>query len=141
MNTILSKPYRSIWLAIPVIMGLAIVGINSVIDFQLHDTYLVFTPIHLGVWLSIILGGLGFLYWLVRKRKLVHWMTAIHVVITVLSFTLIMATGLASPKGGGFGTIGTFNQLVLVAALLAVAAQLLFLGNLVVSSVKGRGAE
>jgi peptidoglycan/LPS O-acetylase OafA/YrhL len=137
MNTILSKPYRPIWLAIPIIMGLAIVGINSAIGLQLHGTYLVITPIHLGVWLSIILGALGFLYWLVRKRKLVHWMTAIHVAITVLSFTLIMAMGLASSKGSGFGATGTFNQVV----LFVVAAQLLFLGNLVVSSVKGRGAE
>jgi len=134
MNTILNKPYRPIWLAILVIMCLAIAGINSAIGLQLHDTYLVITPIHLGVWLSIILGALGFLYWLVRKRKLVHWMTAIHVAITVLSFTLIMAMGLAFP-------VVAFNQAMLAVLLLVVVAQVLFLGNLVVSLVKGRGAE
>lgn len=140
MNQILNKPYKPIWITIPLILGLSIIGINSAIDIQMHDTYFVIASIHIGILFSIILGIIGFLYWLTRSKRLVKWMTAIHVTSTIVTFVLIVLTGLIFKKviESDFGIFRTVNQIVLVITLIAILSQLIFATNLVVGLIRNQ---
>jgi heme/copper-type cytochrome/quinol oxidase subunit 1 len=140
MNQILNKPYKPIWITIPLILVLSIIGINSAIDIQMHDTYFVIASIHIGILFSIILGIIGFLYWLARSKRLVKWMTAIHVTSTIVTFVVIVLTGLIFKKviESDFEIFRTVNQIVLVITLIAILSQLIFVTNLFVGLIRNQ---
>lgn len=135
MNQILRKPYKSLWLAVPMILGLSIIGFDRTIDIQMYDTYFVISSIHIGIFFSIILGIIGFIYWLIRNKRLVNWMTAFHVLATISTLVLVVLTGLLFKKAiqGDFETFGTVNQIMFAIILMAILSQLVFVTNLVLS--------
>ena len=96
MKQIWDKPYQYIWLAIPLILGLSLFGLNAYIDLQFHDTYLVFALFQIGLLISIVLGAIGFIYWTIRHVKLINWMTLIHVLSTMTTFALYLMIGILS---------------------------------------------
>jgi heme/copper-type cytochrome/quinol oxidase subunit 1 len=140
MNQILNKPYKSIWWSIPIVLGLSIIGFNSAIDFEMHDTYLVISSIHIGILFSILLGIIGLMYWLIRKKRLVDWMTAIHVTSTIIIFVLIVLTGLIFKKviESDFKIFRTVNQIMFIIILIAMLSQLVFIANLLFSLIKNK---
>lgn len=135
MNSIVHRPYKIFWYSIPVLIGLSIIGLNKTVDIQLHDTYFVIDLFHIGILFSIFLGIIGFIYWLMNNKRLVHWMTAIHVGITISTFVLIVFTGLIFKRiiEGDFETFKTVNLIMFVLILTAVLSQLIFMANLVLS--------
>lgn len=140
MNQILTKPYKTIWCSIPLILGLSIIGYNRTIDLQLHDVYFVIASMQIGVLFSIILGIIGFVYWLFRNKKLVNWMTLVHVIITISIFGLIVLTGLVFRQvvSGDFISFRTVNQFLITIILIALFSQLIFLINLVFSLIRNK---
>lgn len=140
MNQILNKPYKSIWWSIPIVLGLSIIGFDSAIDIQMHDTYFVIASIYIGIMFSILLGLIGLIYWLIRKKRLVDWMTAIHVISTILIFVLIVLTGLIFQKTieGDFDTFRTVNQILFVVILIALISQLIFITNLTFGLIRNK---
>ncbi len=139
MDSTINKPYKAIWYSILFLFGLSIIGWNNTIDIQLHDTYFVIASIHIGVLFSIYLGVIGLIYWLIRKKKLVDWMTVIHVVITISTFALII-TGLIFQKiiEGDFETFRTVNQILFVVILIALLSQLIFITNLTFGLIRNK---
>lgn len=140
MNRILNKPYKTIWLANPLILGLSIIGFNSAIDIQIHDTYFVIASIYIGILFSITLGIIGFIYWLVRHKKLINWMTLSHVIITISTSALFVITGLAFKKviETDFDRFRTVNQILVAIILIAILSQLIFIMNLVLSLIRNK---
>jgi hypothetical protein len=61
MNLILNKPYKLIWLTIPLILGLTLIGFNKTLDIQMHDTYVVIDLLSIGSLFLIILVVTGLL--------------------------------------------------------------------------------
>lgn len=140
MNRILNKPYQSIWGTIPLILGLSMIGINSAIDLQLHDTYFVIASIHIGILFSFILGIIGSIYWLIRHKKLINWMTLFHVMSTISTFVLIIITGLVYKEaiGGDFDTFRIVKQILVTLILIALFSQVIFMTNLVLSLISNK---
>jgi heme/copper-type cytochrome/quinol oxidase subunit 1 len=140
MDSIINKPYKAIWYSILFLFGLSIIGWNNTIDIQLHDTYFVIASIHIGILFSIYLGVIGIIYWLIRKKQLVDWMTVIHVVITISTFALIIITGLIFQKiiEGDFETFRTVNQILFVVILIALLSQLIFIINLTFGLIRNK---
>lgn len=140
MNKILNNPHKSIWLTIPVIIALSMTGFNSTIDIQLHDTYFVVASIHFGIFLSIILGIIGFIYWLIRNKILVNWMTAIHVFTTISAFVLVVATELIFKDviQGDVEAFRTVNLIVFAVMIIAFLSQFIFITNLVFSLMRNQ---
>jgi heme/copper-type cytochrome/quinol oxidase subunit 1 len=138
MESIINKPYKAIWYSILFLFGLSIIGWDNTTDIQLHDTYIVISSIHIGVLFSIYLGIIGIIYRLIRKKKLVDWMTVIHVVITILTFALIIIKGLIFQKiiEGDFETYRTVNKVLFVVILIALLSQLIFITNLIFGSIR-----
>jgi heme/copper-type cytochrome/quinol oxidase subunit 1 len=140
MNLIHNKPYNPIWIAIPPLIGLAILGSNSGIDLQLDDTYFVIALTHIGIFFSIVLGIIGFLYWLTTNKKLINWMTGLHVSVTISTFFLFMIAGLIFKKliGIDFGKFREINQILLVTILIMVLSQLIFIINLLINLIRNK---
>ena len=138
MNSIVIKPYKPILYSILFFIGFSIIGINSTIDIQLHDTYFVIASFHIGIVFSIFSGLIGFIYWLTRKIRLVNWMTAFHVVTTILTFVLIILTSLIFKRviEENFHAYLILNQIIFVLILTAILSQIIFMVNLVYSLIK-----
>lgn len=77
------KPYQVLWLSIPVFLALTLLSNADTLDLQLHDTYLIFTPFHFGLFTGLFVALLGAIYWLLRHKKLIRWMTTTHLVLTL----------------------------------------------------------
>ena len=106
----------------------------------MHDTYFVIASIHIGLLFSVLLGIIGLIYWLIRNKRLVNWMTAIHVTSTILTFALIILTGLIFKKviESDFETFRTINQILFAIILYAFLSQLIFITNLILSLIKSK---
>ena len=140
MNQILNKPYKLIWWSMTIILGLSIIRYNDAIDIQIHDTYIVIALIQIGLLFSMILGIIGLVYWLVRHKKLVSWMTAIHVIVTVLTFIFIVLRVLMPHffLEGHFDIVRAINQIIFIVILIAILTQFVFLTNLIFSLIRNK---
>lgn len=98
MNIILNKPYLPIWLAMPFVLALSVIGPNRSLEIRFHDSYLIIPSLHVGILLSLMLGLIGAVYWLFRKKRLVKWITFIHVICTLLAFLLFVLIELTLKK-------------------------------------------
>ncbi len=138
MNTIKNRPYIPIFATILLILVLAMFNSKDFIDIQLHDMYLVITPIHLSILLSIYLGIVGIVYWLLREKKLVPWMTILHVTCTILVCVFFQIFSLKSNNfiEVDFITSRIMNQILMVVILTSFLSQVIFAMNIFVSLIK-----
>lgn len=131
MKQILNKPYQAIWWSIPIILGLSLLGFKNTIDLQMHDTYFVVSYVHIRILIAVVLGITGFVYWLVRKKRLTNWMTFLHVAITISTLALILIVNLVfQVNEGDLETFKKVNPILLVLVLMALSSQLIFMANL-----------
>jgi heme/copper-type cytochrome/quinol oxidase subunit 1 len=138
MDLLVSKPHKQIWYSIPMIIVLSIIRVNNTIDIQLHDTYLVIKSLHIGFLFSVILGIIGLVYWVMKEKKLVNWMTRFHVAATIFVFCIIMVTGIIFQDviEGNLGVFRLMNQFLFVVILIGIISQLVFVVNLFLGLIK-----
>lgn len=135
MQYIYQKPHQSIWLATGLLLLLSVYGIGRVLDVQLHDTYAIFDTAHLGLGFAALLATTGLIYWLLRDRRLVGWMTAVHVVTTVAAFVaIVLACLLSNPE-----TVIAIppGAALVLAVLVFYLSQGLFVTNALVGLLRG----
>ena len=139
--TLIDNPHKILWFAVPAVLALSAMGLRKAIDLQLHDTYLVVGVPHFGVILSLLLVLAGGGYWLVGQQDLVPWLTATHVVFTVLACITILVTGLLYQPGAtqDFRSFQAVNRAVLWLLVVAAGSQLLFITNVAWTFLRVRG--
>ncbi|MFM9948127.1 MAG: hypothetical protein ACKV1O_09330 [Saprospiraceae bacterium] len=134
------KPHLVLWLSIPILLALTLLSDAATLDLQLHDTYIIFTPFHFMLLVSFIVALLGGIYWMLRHKKLVKWMTITHLLLTLAGIVLVSISVVAPhvfmPEA--VDGRGSFNQqgasmLIVMAMLVLVLVQLLFLVNVVMA--------
>lgn len=137
MFSISQKPHVMMWVGAIAMLVLGIFRMNVGLDIQMHDTYIVTNYLHIGIILSVLLGILGVGYWMVRKVSLIRWMSLGHIVITTLTFLLIMVgvlgIGYVSYEYSYSIKIGSIPLLLTV---LTIIFQLIYLLNLIVSTYR-----
>lgn len=143
MQTLLNTPHKLTWATILLISIITILAPSKTVDIQMHDTYIVMALLHLGIAFSIILGFIGGVYWLFRKKKLIQWMTFTHLGITLFSFLSISIIALfyqnfARSNPDFFRII---NQLLLTLIPIVLFIQILFLINLIISSIRNKAKQ
>lgn len=136
-NWISTKPYKIFWGVLPIVVIIGFVISRNSIDLQMHDTYFVIgvctIALYSGVWFSIV----GLLYFLFSDRKLIHWMSALHVVCSILAFLIIVVV--ADSRGMAHIDVYNFEESrkimkVAIGSMIAfVIAQTLFFLNLIQS--------
>lgn len=135
MKKITEAPHFLFWILIPIILIIGLLKPDKTLDINIHDTYIVIALLHLAVLISIIFGILGLGYWVVIKlnRRLVNWLTVIHLIITVIGFCLILLIPFFLPESNQGITSLYFDAQVTItlSALAAVCVQLLYPINII----------
>jgi len=116
-----------IWLAVLLLP-------TEAIDIQFHDTYIVIAYYHWAMLFTIILGGIGFLYWLFREKQMIHWMTIFHTIITIIPIVSFFIW-YGFPETDNFSNyieVETFGKFISfwVLSLLFLLGQIFFIINL-----------
>lgn len=79
----LPTPHKAIWSLIPVFLIIGFIFRRCTLDIMYHDTFFVFAAYHLSISFSVVLLLIGIVYWLNRHKKLIFWMTFIHLGWTI----------------------------------------------------------
>ncbi len=135
MTKFTKSPHIVFWILIPIILLTGFLKPDKTLDINVHDTYFVIGLISLAVLISIIFGILGLGYWVVikLKRRLVNWLTIIHLIITVISFCLILFIPFfLSDSNQDFGS----NLTMTLSTLAAVCVQLLYPVNIITAFIR-----
>ena len=90
-NMLINAPYKILWMTVPVLIVMGLFQINNEADLQIYDTYIVISAIKLAVLFSILMILNGVVYWLVRSRALIRWMTIYQVVSAIGMIVFLMA--------------------------------------------------
>lgn len=149
LRSIANKPHWFLLLLIPVILLLVLTKVGSTVDVQLHDTYLVIAPLHLGLFLSSFICGLSGCYWLVRKKKLINWITVTHVIATGIGFFIITVLALTPKVQSSLSGVNYFSsdyyQTILVALslviLIGLFSQVMFVANLTIGVIRSKSKQ
>ena len=140
MRSLIHQPHSVLWLAVPVLLGLSLLGLQRTMDLQLHDTYFVLTLPSVGLVLISWVGLLGLGYWLMRRYPLISWLTGIHVVLTLLACVALLLVGLFFAGLISSGSFAAVNKVAGILLLIVVGSQFLYLANLLQGLVRGRPA-
>ncbi len=127
---IYSKPYKSFWISVPIIIILSVIGHENLLDIQLHDTYFVISALYIGLTLSILSGTIGIIYYVARHLKLINWITVLHVSVTLLAFTVMMIDVVLMKNYIGRSGSLTINNVIVSLFLLGLGVQPLFIMNI-----------
>ncbi len=129
-----NKPHQLFW-GSTLLIWLAVWLLPAeAIDIQLHDTYWVIPYYHLAIPITVLLMGIGLLYWCFRKKGLIQWITIFHILTTVLPiWVLFIKCGFPKEDGVGDYIEGdTISRSLpyLILLLLFILGQILFVLNL-----------
>ena len=112
------------------------------VDIQLHDTYLVVGVFHIYIVAFILLGLLSLIYWFCRKMILFNHLTRIHVVVSIVSLIVILATIMIFVNNQhifnsrDFEDIYNINRIGFMATASFILVQFILVGNILFSLLK-----
>ena len=141
LPSVAKKPYLYFWTVAGIILLTGAVNQlqdpDGVIDINLHETYYVIGHI----WFTVLFTSLfvygGFLYWGLRRVKLVKLLTRLHTIISVggvvIYWPVVKLLGLTDSLFSDRATVGAA---VIVSAVLLV--QSLFILNILIAPFRGK---
>lgn len=83
----IKKPFQPIWYLTFLVLIVILLNRSNSLDVQFFDTYYVLDSISIGIGLILFLSMSGFMYWFLRDKKLIRWMTSLHLIVSI-GFTL-----------------------------------------------------
>jgi heme/copper-type cytochrome/quinol oxidase subunit 1 len=131
MKNLIKKPYQILWLFIPILIIVSLFQDSSPIDLQFHNSYLVILPFHFSIFWGIILGVFGGLYWIVRRKALISWLTRLHLGVTLTGILVIYMISFF-PSNGLFLQYRSVYFFIFFTAFFWLIAQVLFVIHLLV---------
>jgi len=147
MNLYATAPHSSFWQLTAFLLLFSIINIDGVIDIQIHDTYYVIALSHITLLASIFTGFIGFIYWLLRHKTMIAWITWTHFIGTFLSIFVFIFGNFylnISAKKKYIEQVYEFKRkttnniedIIILSIFVLVAFQILLLINIVFSLVK-----
>lgn len=134
-----NKPHLLFFGNIPLLWLITVVLPVKVIDIQWHDTYFVIPFYHLVIPVSIILGGIGLLYWLFSEKLMIKWMTVFHTLTTILPIlAFFIINGFSSEEEADYIAADMISRSkpYFILLLLFLFGQILFVLNLLIALFK-----
>lgn len=126
---LLKTPHLIFWVFIPVIILIGFLGKQKMMVVNVYSSYFVFECFNVSVFISFLLGGLGVLYYIIRKKNIVFnpVQLVIHTVFTILATTVFLIFAILSESNLIDGV--TMNHFLLTLALLITVFQLFFVAK------------
>ena len=134
-----NQPHLLFFGSIPLLWLLTLILPMKVIDMQSHDTYWVIAFYHLAIPISIILGGIGLLYWLFSEKRMIKWITVFHSLITILPiFAFFIIHGFSDVDEADYIAADMLSRSkpYFITLLLLLFGQILFVLNLLIALFK-----
>ena len=140
MHILTEKPYLIFWGSIPILMLVGILYGDSVLYFNVHDTYFVIAYLHVALLIAVFFGILGIGYWMVHRtnRKLSKWLSMVHLVLTLGGLIALFGVPnllddrTAASPFPVFDQLERQNLMVMGITILLLVGQLLYLVNLTI---------
>ncbi|WP_223033077.1 hypothetical protein [Hanstruepera marina] len=125
------KPHLYFWISIPILLLYGFLNGHGTLSVNYYDTYFIIENAYLVVILAIAFSIIGFWYWLMRKlnRKLIMWMTIIHVIITIDGIIIAFLLEL-------FFKDSDINSIMAIIIMLIFTVQVVFPLNLMLNFLK-----
>ncbi len=135
MNKFIEIPHKPIWLGIPLMVAISLVFPASTFDLQVHSSFYVLSSFFLASFFSLLLGLIGIVYWLLRKKNLSTWMTIAHLYATFIALLLLLLSSII--YGGENPQVHSrIYQLRSIMLIILFASQCLFLVNIAIATAK-----
>jgi len=116
------KPYTYLWIGIPPVLLIGFLGWDKTVDIQMHDTYLVLGKIYIALVISIALGILGSISFILEKVHHNGILSLLHALFSLVSFlgiVLLMSFTDYIIMPFSFDLIGTYFWLLIILFFLA----------------------
>ncbi len=138
MRILINKPYKVIWFTVPFILSLTMMGSTNMLYMQLFDTTLIVALTQVGILSSFVLLLSGCIYWLVRNKKLINWMTIVHSLIVIFSFIFLHSSSFIITNIEDVSAVifRILSQVQFGLILIILASQLIFISNVFISLIK-----
>lgn len=133
-------PYLLSWSFAVLTILAGIIKINQNFAVQLHDTYYATTVFQVCLGLAIYTTIMGVVYYLLRRIPFLSFLTILHLVLSFFIFGLLILYVLPSSGTSLFkGWTSNYlqvNQITFYLVLGFLGAQVLWLFNIIVGSIK-----
>ena len=139
MKFFLTKSYKLFWVLIPLVFMYGLFNKEHSLMLNIHDTYFVINHLDFAGLIVIFFGLFGLAYWLmdIFNKKLISWMTAYHVFISIFGLLILLVFyDEVENLEIDYAFKQTLMLLMLITAGVTVAVQLLFPINLIVSFLR-----
>jgi len=125
---LVKQPYSVFGVLILFILISSFLAGKRNLDFQLHDTYFVFSVIHIGLAFCVLLAVPAVIYWLSRNKRLISWMTGFHVISLIVILILMALYIIKYNQPIVFGDMESYKIYIRIWSILMLC---LFLSNLI----------
>ena len=139
MKFFLTKSYKLFWVLIPLVFMYGLFNEEHSLILNIHATYFVINHLDFAGLIVIFFGLFGLAYWLmdIFNKKLISWMTAYHVFISIFGLLILLVFyDEVENLEIDYAFKQTLMLLMLITAGVTVAVQLLFPINLIVSFLR-----
>ncbi|UAB84918.1 hypothetical protein INR75_02490 [Zunongwangia sp. SCSIO 43204] len=139
MKFFLTKSYKLFWVLIPLVFMYGLFNKEHSLMLNIHATYFVINHLDFAGLIVIFFGLFGLAYWLmdIFNKKLISWMTAYHVFISIFGLLILLVFyDEVENLEIDYAFKQTLILLMLITAGVTVAVQLLFPINLIVSFLR-----
>ena len=139
MKFFLTKSYKLFWVLIPLVFMYGLFNKEHSLMLNIHATYFVINHLDFAGLIVIFFGLFGLAYWLmdIFNKKLISWMTAYHVFISIFGLLILLVFyDEVENLEIDYAFKQTLMLLMLITAGVTVAVQLLFPINLIVSFLR-----
>ncbi|SFB71487.1 hypothetical protein SAMN04487907_101222 [Zunongwangia mangrovi] len=139
MKFFLTKSYKLFWVLIPLVFMYGLFNKEHSLMVNIHATYFVINHLDFAGLIVIFFGLFGLAYWLmdIFNKKLISWMTAYHVFISIFGLLILLVFyDEVENLEIDYAFKQTLILLMLITAGVTVAVQLLFPINLIVSFLR-----
>ncbi len=120
----MKKPHLLFWTLIPVILVLHFIWPDATLDLFIQNRVIVIQAGIIEIAICVFLAAIGGLYFLVRNKNTIRWITNIHSLSTILTVVVLLLLAL---RPGTFSMLGTVGLMTLT--IVTAITQLLFLVN------------
>lgn len=131
--------YKILSWSILLVLPLFVLGPQSALDIQYHDSYLVLGSIHLAAAFIIFLAILAASYWLLRDYKLIRSVSMLHTIVTISTIVvIIMITVLQSRRREiDIQRFLALNPFIIRLFMLLFWIQMVFVLNMLLGLIRG----